>query len=487
MAEQIHQHDIFLDKITIRGGAVPVDIKPMVKEVSIFESIWYPFLTGLVAISDSHDLHGKLHNLSDTNTVDIKFGMTGLEGKGPDELIGVSPPPFHIVTETGRFKKTSGAEGYTLELVSESYRNAIDTRISKTYKDMTISDMVKNIFKEHWGDATTDKDRKKVKLVLTETLTADTLTIPNLNPLEAILWLGGRAVDKEGGVNFTFFERMDGHYWASINHLLANIDNDDETKGTIAKLVYKPSKVDDSTGLGHGKENIIVIKEFQIQKMANNQKKIKDGVYASKMITHDITTKKIKETTYSLYEDWTKLNHCGAKTPTTNAEVETVAAGKPRQSFAPSTADSDKKTSKRLGDQVDTNIVYYPKHKQLHCATSTNDYDNNVEKWKLQRKGHTEIFTNTMQLTVEISGHSALRCGMVVWIEIPASESTDADKKTDRLYNTMFTGLWLITAIKHTIKGLGQAGESLGYHMIVEVTKDGIPDCFADRPSRKEE
>ena len=77
----------------------------------------------------------------------------------------------------------------------------------------------------------------------------------------------------------------------------------------------------------------------------------------------------------------------GLAIPSWDADVGILTNGiliLKEQSFAPSTADSDKKTSKRLGDQVDTNIVYYPKHKQLHCATSTNDYDNNVEKWKLQ-------------------------------------------------------------------------------------------------------
>ena len=102
-------------------------------------------------MSDSHNLHQKLDNMSETATVDIDIINAGLESLAVDEKdISLKPPVFHINQTSARAMTAPKAQSYTLDLVSESYRNTIDTRISETYKSILISDMVDNIYNKYF-------------------------------------------------------------------------------------------------------------------------------------------------------------------------------------------------------------------------------------------------------------------------------------------------------------------------------------------------
>ena len=45
-------------------------------------------------------------------------------------------------------------------------------------------------------------------------------------------------------------------------------------------------------------------------------------------------------------------------------------------------------------------------------------YDNNVENWYLQRNSDISLFTNGTMITLETSGHTGIRVGMVIWVEL---------------------------------------------------------------------
>ena len=479
MAKSTHKYDIKVKRLSIKGSGQPIDISPAVTELSIFESIWHPFLTAHIRMSDSHNLHQKLDNMSETATVDIDIINAGLESLAVDEKdISLKPPVFHINQTSARAMTAPKAQSYTLDLVSESYRNTIDTKISETYKSILISDMVDNIYNKYFrGIGDTINSEHKHDITCEPTDKVDTQQFTSITPLAAINDLAKKAVSEDGAVNYLFFETINQHFFVSINTLLK-----DQEKENLLHFTYKPG-VDDSTGVAHMKKNVITVDKMQFQQQPNHADKIANGTYGSKLITHDIVTKVIRQHDFNMFPRWSKLNHCGDHPPTSNSEVETAAAGTPRLQLAPGGSAT---TSKLIGDQTDSNIVYRPKHDQMYCNTYTEQYDNNVENWYLQRNSDISLFTNGTMITLETSGHTGIRVGMVIWLELLSPEVTDGDKKTDKIIDKRLSGKWLVTSIKHIIGSIGKT-EGTTYNMIIEVTRDGVSACVPDRPSRKEE
>ena len=100
----------------------------------------------------------------------------------------------------------------------------------------------------------------------------------------------------------------------------------------------------------------------------------------------------------------------------------------------------------------------------------TNEYDNEVEKWHLQRAGHMGIYTGTC-LVIEMTGNSTLRVGDTVTLIIPSPETTDTDKSSDRIDDKFLSGKYLVTAIQHIFNRESDTDPRLVYNMKIEVTK----------------
>ncbi len=124
----------------------------------------------------------------------------------------------------------------------------------------------------------------KQGLSVEETERNERVIIPNLRPFEAIAWLAKRAIpNKSSSVNYVYYETMRGSFFVSLNSLVV--------KPEIFTFVYR-ARIDDPTGVENASAGIIKIQDYKFIKQFDKQQNTKRGVYASKLITHDIVTKK---------------------------------------------------------------------------------------------------------------------------------------------------------------------------------------------------
>ena len=126
----------------------------------------------------------------------------------------------------------------------------------------------------------------------------DTQQFTSITPLAAINDLAKKAVSEDGEVNYLFFETINQHFFVSINTLLK-----DQEKENLLHFTYKPG-VDDSTGVAHMKKNVITVDKMQFQQQPNHADKIANGTYGSKLITHDIVTKVIRQHDFNMFPRW---------------------------------------------------------------------------------------------------------------------------------------------------------------------------------------
>jgi hypothetical protein len=465
MSKQRNINDLEITKIEIHSASGRYNLIPHVVELNIYENIFSSALTANISLSDSLNIPWKLPIVGQ-ETIDIDIRLLGYPDKPEFSL---KPPPFHvnsIPTRTFTKPKTSL---YTLDMISEQYMSSIHSKISRSYFDKSISQIVDSIHYEYLSDGV-----KPLYIEPTEKL--ERIIIPTLSPLDAIKWLAKRADEKDGrGINYVFFETVDGSYFTSLNKL---------TKfKPLYTFIVRP-RIDDPAKVGALSKNQININKFSNLKMFDRDELIKRGVYSSKLITHDIVTKTIEEHDYDGYLQWEEIYHNGIYPPVSDSEIEAKSASVKRISHAPPGDVDWPNDSKRMSGQVDGNIEFYPKHDNLYSQNYDDSYDNLVEYWRQRRKNHMGIFDG-ITLLLEVSGVSSLRVGHTVNVIIPSGDSTDGDKNSDNLEDKFLSGQYMVTAIQHIISQLDPKNPETSYDMRIEVTKDGVDAPVSDRKSRK--
>ena len=111
--------------------------------------------------------------------------------------------------------------------------------------------------------------------------------------------------------------------------------------------------------------------------------------------------------------------------------------------------------------------MFAPKHNQLFSENSGHEYDNEVEKWKLQRNSQMTLFDG-VKFNVQCGGIPLLRVGMCVNIHMMSPQKrgehgSDEDKA--------LSGKCMVTAIRHVL--FNQLGNT-EYKMWLTLCKDGI-------------
>ena len=451
--------------LEINSATGTKDLFPQLSELVIFENLFQPTLTATLVLKEAHNLPYKLPIVGE-ETINIDIGIKDfLENK-----LRVNPPPFHVNSIKNRGPITPKSQLLVLTLVSEKFMSNSHAKVSRSYKNKRIDEIVGDIHNTYLDDGS--------PLFVEPTDRIERCIIPNMSPINAITWLSSRAVPTNSNnntqnVNYLFYETVRGSFFVTINSLLE--------KPTMLHIRKVPRVEDAESNIAfsEGKMNVEKISFLNtFDKFANTKR----GVYASKLITHDIVKKKITQHESNYLLDWASSSHLGKHPPISGADVETKSASANRTSFAPP---KDKHISttdqKLLTAMVDSKVEFYPKHDKMYSTWTGDLYDNKVEDWKLQRNS-IGLFQN-LRIYVEGKGVSSLRVGNIVELKVPSPESTEGDKMSDVGHDKALSGRYIVTAIKHIFAERGE----IEYRMGIELAKDGFEDVVPFRPSRKED
>ena len=476
---QVNTSDVKIKTLQIHSATGSYDLSPHFVELNVYENLYASSITSNITLIDSVNLPYNLA-LVGQEVLDVNISLSGFDtGADKEHLISITPPPMHVNTLNNRIYNKPKGQAYTLSMISEHFMSSIHSKVSKSYFDMTIAEMVEDIYLTYLDDRTESEKKNNIRgLFVEETGRTERFIIPNLSPIDAINWLAKRAVQDNGfGVNYLFFETINGSRFVSLNYLI-------EDKKPLFKFVYRP-RVDDPSGVEHLSAGIIKIDKFAFIKQFNRAELIKRGVYSSKLITHDIVTKTIEEHDYDGYSQWEEIYHLGKYPPLSDSDIDTKSAGVTRVSHAPPGAIDFPNDSKRMSGQVDGNVEFYPKHDNMYSQSTNDSYDNEVELWRQRRKNHAGIHDG-LNILIEINGISGLRVGNIVELELPSPETSEIDGSSDIIYDKFLSGNYMVTAIQHIFSSIDANNPKISYTMKVELTKDGMEEQIAYRKSRKE-
>jgi hypothetical protein len=479
--KQTNTSDISISKLAIHSATGDYDLKPHFVSLNIYENLYRQSLTADITLSDSVNLPYHLA-LVGQETVNIDIKLTGFEEGSAiaEQEISIKPPPFHVINMNNRIYTKPKTQVFTLLLISEHYMSSLHSKVSKSYFNKTIGEMVSDIYLTYLDDRTqSEKDNGLRGLFVEPTNREERFIIPNLSPLDAIRWLSKRTEQDSGfGVNYVFFETVSRSYFCSLNYLLENQE-------PLMTFIYRP-RVDDPSGVESLAEGVVKIESFSFMKQFDRRQIVVDGVYSSKLITHDIVTKTIEEHDYDGYAQWEEINHLGKYPPLSDSDIDTKSASVVRTSHAPPGLVDYPNDSKRMSGQHDGDVDFYPKHDNMYSQNANDEYDNYVEEWRARRKNHMGIH-DAVGIVIQVKGVSSLRVGQVVKLILPSPETSEGDKKADTENDKFLTGNYMINAIQHIISAGNVNDPKISYLMNIELSKDGMEEQIAYRESRKED
>ena len=443
-----------------------IDMKYLVQEINIYESIYNNSITGTVVVTDAIDLIGNLP-IQGTERLEFKLKTPGTnESEHIIDCSSESGHPVNIFKLTHRQQLDQHTQMYILHFCSREFLRNMRTRVSKSYNG-TLDTMAAAIL----GDKNGLDSRKTI--TTQKTRNQDKIVIPNKQPFDAIDMLCKRALaDNSKSVGYYFFETTKGYQFRSWESMCV----DARGLKRKAKQVFevkvmnaqpknlnlvdrKQQKTDSITDAYSSVQDYKFVNNFH-DVTANTLM----GTYGHRVITHNIFNKSYKIDDYHYHNRFGESKHLDGDNPAIVASPVDW-----------DTADDSSGRHKGISDYPESRISLQSTTQYAHGEKTGNfgtDVENDgvFEGARVSQKNQVVAGT---RLVMTVKGQSFLSAGDVIEFKLRAVDSANPAGEEDRQYS----GLYIITSIRHQVT-------SKEYKMILECSKDSVRKRFSTENNR---
>ena len=381
------------------------NITNQILTIQIFEDMFSPFITGSIIFRESLDLINALPFIG-SEYIDLLLFTPGLDVTLKEKAMITGR--FYIYKMTEREYVLEKNIVYQLHFISEEAITDLNIRLSKGFNGK-ISDMIVDLVK---GKNNLGSNKP---LVLEQTKNS-TKYISNYWPItKNINFLLQQSSSLNSSATYSFFENRNGFNYVSLDYLNAEDVYQYFTLGSSTDMV---------DSMGGSSRNIArdysKILELTVPTGFDYIDRIRTGTYASKLIIHDMTTKRYKTVTYDYLQKFnegseTRLNKFPITTPNIIARVYSTI-------FVNEVANS---VFSNYGDVSNVRVV----------------------QDRTSRIKQAESF----KLQIKVNGRTDYTVGQKVYLNIntihPISEKDTPTETMDKMYS----GNYLISAIRHVI------------------------------------
>lgn len=392
-----------------------IDLRANVVQIQINESLKDVFLSGSILITEA---------LNFIRHVPI----TGNEYLTITFYTPSAPPitaEFLITKISRRIMDGMKTVTYLLHFVSPQYMYSITTKFSKSFENMSYTEMAESIFKDYL------KDSKK-SIVVTPTAKKKKITLPFMNPVEAINYLCSKTIDEVNNANYIFYETLDNEFILKPLYDLSN----PPIQVAQEYISFLPDISEVSL-----LQDFSRITELEILESANSKKNIQNGLYSGKVQILDMTNKKIDEFNYNYNDLFEKTKHLN----------ENGIVPKYNQPYS---------------DLNFSNYKVYPKSQYVYDnIEDLDEYFDVVPNRSFQLNS-----ADAFRIAIRVWGDSRRRVGECVKVLI---NSPQAVKKSEDKFDAYLSGYYIIEKIQHNI-------ELDNYTTNIILVKDSVPTPYPD-------
>lgn len=367
-----------------------VDIMNIMTELTIFEDLWSPVVSGNVLLSDSRDLIALLP-LTGFDFLSVKFTKPG----NNDEIYKV----FRIykIDDVNINFDNLTSQGYRLRFCSEELLLSAQSKVYKSYKGSSSVDAIKDILHKYLKVS----DNKFQEENFENTTDSYDFIIPGWSPFKAIDWISSTTVPP-----YVFYENRYGFNFHSLDSLL--------NQPSDVRYVYGPKNIKSDQTI---EKELRTVVSYEDMKLFDLLDSTKNGLFASNLMTIDTIRQKFSNYRFS-YQDWFDKN----------ITIEPA-------SFDP---ELHNRRGERASDEFGSMRMFYPTN-----LGQSGVKENRVESWLAQRTSQIEQL-NYLKLKLVVPGDIEMSAGDMIQFDVPLVSK-------DNKLNPYYSGNYLLTAIRHKI------------------------------------
>ena len=407
--------------ITSLANKTVFNIKNQVITIQVYEDMFSPFITGSLIVKDSLDLINNLP-FSGMEYLEMEIFTPTLDVELKDQ--GIISGKFYIYKITEREYIAEKNLVYQLHFISSEAVQDLSNYSSRAYEGK-VSDIVAKLIKQTPG-------LESEKALVIEPTKNNTKFVSNYwSPIKCINYLLQQAVTTNGSSTYNFFENRAGFNFVSLDYL-----NDLKP---YQEFVYGTTKDDVEKG-GGSHRNITrdfkKVLELTVPTGFDYIDRIRSGTYASRMIVHDMTTKRYKTINYDYLKKFgeekeTRLNKFAITTNQVLAKVNATI----------------------MVDEV-ANQVF-------------SGYGD-VSTYKVQQDRVSRLKqAEANKVTIRVKGRTDYTVGMKINLTVYTPKPTRETDTPDDTIDKMHSGNYLISAINHVI-------DKENHECFMEIIKDSL-------------
>jgi hypothetical protein len=421
-----------IKRLTIIGEKTSVNLSAVFTEINIFESIYSASLTGWITVNDANNLISGSNSLpimgNEAIIIEVSVG-DHISQQAITKKIAVKPVIKNIVFVgrvidiKNRTMINERSQSYEIHFVSEEFVLDRNIRISKSFINLPIHNIVEKVFSE-FGIPDTYEFEKTVRIA--------NVVIPNWTPLKTINWLASRAISETYNTpTFFFFQTLynDGptsgvrssytksRYTETTSNKFWFLSLDDLLAYDAKKKIYfRPGNIRiDTPELAYEYANVY---NYEVVNSFNTLTNNVNGLYNSTLISHDITTKTWKKTVFNYDDGFDKFYHL--------------------EEFKMFPGLTDSKNNRFNSKNYKESLIIYNPTGTLENPNFTE----NISSIRSHRLASLDLF----RVRITLPGDCTLESGDVVYFDLPSPEPGGENKM-----DTYYKGNLLITHIRHTI------------------------------------
>lgn len=304
-----------INKCIIHAKGNSYDFKNAVTEYQYFEDIFINFVHGQLMISDSQSWQN-LGEWTGDETLE-------LEVKKPDIDV-VFAGEFRIFNMQGRHLGNDSNENHIVQFISLPIHLNEMIKISRSYQNMKISDIVKDIGKRYLD----------IDIDVEPTYQAVDVVIPKLKPFEAINWLATQAIPEkynniESGAHYFLWETHDPYtgeypkyYFWPMHKLFDKYYHDRHYVSLMSVILHPPGVGGKGSGYWYGTKNLDAdiyakfdwdeaehIISYEILNSYDTADSIRKGMFSNRMFSLDFLRRVHKNADFNYNKYWEKSLH----------------------------------------------------------------------------------------------------------------------------------------------------------------------------------
>lgn len=394
--------DVSIGKIEIiSANGTGIEVTNQVVALEFYEDLFSPFISGVLAIRDSLDL-ANVFPFTGEEYVNIKINTPSFTKK--DMVID---DQYYIFKMTNRLALGDRNLVYELHFFSREAIVDINKRVSRSYEGK-ISDIAKSVL--------TDKSDglETTKPVNIEATINGTKFVSNYwSPIKNLNYIVDKATNSNGSAGYLFYENRKGFNFRSLEKLYS-----DPVLQEFTYDGFMRETKSDGRSYRNIEEEYKRIIEISIPTVFDYIERARSGMFASKMLTHDITTKKYVSSNYDMLNGYDKKVHLNKYSPVSSKNIR----------------------------RFNSLVINYPKENN-----SFNNYSNVTSSTTLQQRMSLLQQATATKIEILVPGRTDYTVGSKIYMKLNKFNPIDkAESEADSLDN-LFSGYYIISSIKHAI------------------------------------